>query len=195
MHLSDAKIVDIISGKNDVGGEEHLRTCDRCNDLAKTWKHHLGLLNSLEAESVTEGELHRLGAIYRTYGPQPQGVLSWVATLVRSSAEPAAAVRGASEQLVEYAAGPFRIILHITPHDTPQTVSIHGQLFSDDPESIGDGRVALVADNGASFVSEMNRFGEFHLSGVCKGTYSASWWPQTGQIHIPKIDITTDDAD
>ena len=194
MHLNDARIVDIIGGKKDPGGERHLRDCIHCQNLAEKWEHHLEALHSLKVESVDEREMHRLGATFRSCGPRPQDWLSWIANLVRTSVQPVGAVRGGSERMLEYDAGPYRLVLHLTPYDSPNTISLHGQLLSDTNEAVGEGRIVLLADDGTSFVGAMDRFGEFHMPGVRAGIYSASWWPQAGQVCIPEIEVSTDDV-
>jgi len=142
----------------------------------------LCLVDELESQPVDEGELHRLGVLFRHRGPAPAGLREWLASLLVTATPDMATVRGgAAQQLLEYEAGPHRLMLELLPRLDQPAVDLHGQLFTDDEEA---GRAGVVVSWGGTeqVSTETDELGEFHLPGLPVGSYRLT-------CHLPQSRI------
>lgn len=193
-HPTDAAVVDFLRHATDETLAEHLEQCSACGRRAETWREILRGLTELETERVDSGELHRLLALYRCRGPAPGGVRQWLATLVRSSATAAAALRGHAETVVqEHRAGPFQIILAIRP-DQRDGFRVRGQIIDDEDQSTA-GDAVLSANSGRTIEAAIDEFGEFALGEVPTGRHRLLLAMARTRVVIDGIDVGGEGAD
>lgn len=192
-HLEDARIIDLLDGADDVEASRHLRSCPACNAEVGRWEQRLIGLRALEREAVSDSELHRLQVMYRQLGPKREPVSTWVARIVRGSpgsevGTVATRSGGPASRFVEYAAGPFGVVLQVGPSTEGGSV-IHGQILAAEPSPEAGGRLVVSDDHGRSFVGDISRHGEFHLEGVPDGVYGATWLLADGRVELDELQI------
>ena len=193
-HLSEAQIIDLICGEELAKADEHLKSCQRCRLLHRTWIRRMESLRDLHRESLDEAELHSLRAMYRYLGPKPSLGTRWTATLVRASDGQLAAVRGtASGSILEFSAGPYNVLFRVGTPDRRSTVAVYGQLTG--REGAGDlaGRAAFTAGDGTTFICDVDRFGEFFLPDGTAGRYRVQLWINGGVVDIEELEIGIDE--
>jgi hypothetical protein len=191
-HLEVDRIIDVVNGKGETAELDHIDGCVECRGEIDAWSRRLPVLESLAAEELASGELHRLRTLYRQLGPS--GKQSWIARLVRRSEPGHQAVpdpvRGAlSPSFEEYDAGSWSIVLQIRPSDTEARFDIHGQMSSVAGEPHDGGDVVFASDSGPGFRATLDRFGEFRLRAVPAGIYGATWVVNNERIDLTELGI------
>ena len=187
MHPSDDTLISLLAGDGSEADRRHLATCARCAAAAAVWSANLADLRATAAAdtAVDEREMHRLVTLFRHHRPcQPQR--SWLAALLQPAA---GAVRGPATDLVEAAAGPYRLAYQLGPGDERGTVAVHGQVTAAAGQTTGAGRVILSQPDGRALVADIDDFGEFHLAAVPPGRYAASWYLEAAAIHLDEVEV------
>jgi hypothetical protein len=193
-HLSPSQLIDLICGEDIADAEEHLASCRQCRLLHQTWIRRIEDLTDLHRETLDEAEIHYLRTMFRHLGPKPSLGTRWLAVLQRASDRPLAAVRGtASGSTLEYAAGPFHILLRVGTPDRRSSVAVYGQL--ENPEG-GDlsGKASFTADDGTTRICDVDRFGEFFLADGSAGRYRVQLWIDGEVVEIDDLHIGLDDT-
>jgi hypothetical protein len=193
-HLDVDRVIEAVTGRASDAERVHVDTCDRCRSEVESWRKDLEALRELEAESMSDAELHRLRVMFRQLGPARERP-SLVARLIRRS-EPAAAAAvrgGVTSTFEEYQAGPFGVVLQIRPagHDL---FDVHGQL-STDAGPVGDEAVAVLSSaDGWVGRATLDAHGEFRLRGVPAGPYALFWSVRDTHVRIDQLWVGDDDA-
>jgi hypothetical protein len=193
-HLDVDRVIEAVAGRASDAERVHVDTCDRCRSEVESWREDLEALRELEAESLSDGELHRLRVMFRQLGPAREKP-SLVARLIRRS-EPAAAAAvrgGVTSTFEEYQAGPFGVVLQIRPagHDV---FDVHGQLSSDLGAVGPDAVAVLSSEDGWVGRAALDAHGEFRLHGVPAGPYALFWSVHDDRVRIDRLWIGDDDA-
>jgi len=195
-HLDVDRVIEAVAGRASDAERVHVEACDRCRSEVESWRHDLEALRELEAESLSDGEIHRLRVMFRQLGPSREKA-SLVARLVRRS-EPAAAAAsvrgGVTSTFEEYQAGPFGVVLQVRPagHDM---FDVHGQLSSDAGPVGDDAEAVLSSAGGWVGRATLDVHGEFRWHGVPAGPYALFWSVRDRHVRIDRLWIGDDDAD
>ncbi len=193
-HLTEAHIIDLIEGEGPSEAEAHLAECSQCRSAQRLWQERIESLREMSRESLDDAELHRLRVLYRQLGPGKDQAPRWIARLVRSSAAAPAAARGvASGEIMEYSAGPYTLMLRVGAQGSRSTVSVIGQIATNDRDRGIGGTFALTPPNGRVRLSDVDQFGEFNLPEVAPGSYRGTWWFGDQIMVVHDVEIGTDD--
>jgi len=191
-HLDIDRVIAASGGEMTAAEKEHIAGCVSCRGEIASWRQRIDDLREIEASPVDSGEIHNLLGLFRHLGPSPAG-RSWVASLVRSSAPAAAAVRGsAASTLQAYRAGPWEIVVQIRPTALPDRFDLQGQVVDDKDRAPEESEVLLLSDEGYVDRSATDEFGEFRFRGLPAGPYRALWLMEDGRIEVESLPVGDD---
>jgi len=193
-HLGLDRIFDFMGGSGDAEDASHLADCELCRGQFELWRSRLSDLRELESNTVTPPEMHNLRVLFRELGPSPVA-RSWVAQLIRTS-EPAAveALRGGlAATFVAYDAGPYQIVLQVSPSETEGRFDLQGQVSGEGDSLPSGAHVVLTSERGYAARTTVDAFGEFRIAGVPEGPCRVSW--RGGDERIDLDDLQVGESD
>ena len=169
-HLVFDRLFDLLGGNGTAEESSHLEACDECRRRLEMWRARVDDLRALESNAPDTAEIHNLRVMFRELGPSP-AARSWAARLIRRS-QPAAteAVRGGLSATFEaYEAGPYQIVLQVSPAGTEGRFDVQGQVAGDEGRVPASTHVILTSEGGYVERATVDGFGEFRIAGVPEG--------------------------
>ncbi len=195
-HLDFDRLIDLMGESATAGDASHLAECDVCRRQLELWRTRLDDLRAIEANAVNTAEIHNLRVLFREYGPSPVA-RSWAARLVRSSQPPATeAVRGGlAATFAAYEAGPYQIVLQVSPSEMEGRVDLQGQVASQESHLQASTEVVITSERGYADRVTVDRFGEFRIAGVPVGLCRLVWYGGGERIDLEDLIVGGGDGD
>jgi hypothetical protein len=195
-HLDFDRIFELMGDSGSAEEKSHLADCDVCRRQLELWRTRLEDLREIESNTVSTAEIHNLRVLFRELGPSP-AARSWIARLIRRS-EPAAAgaVRGGLAATFEaYEAGPYQIVLQVSPSETEGRFDLQGQVAGDGSRVPVSTQVVLTSERGYADRATVDAFGEFRIAGVPEGQCRLVWCGGGERIQLDGLDFRECDDD
>ena len=195
-HLEFDRIFDLMGGSGTAEEASHLADCDVCRRQLELWRTRVDDLREIESNAVDMAEIHNLRVLFREFGPSPAD-RSWVARLIRSSQPVAAeAVRGGLAATFEaYDAGPYQIVLQVSPSEAEGRFDLQGQVAGDGSRVPVSTQVVLTSERGYADRATVDAFGEFRIAGVPEGPCRLVWYGGGERIDLDGLQIGECDDD
>jgi hypothetical protein len=195
-HLEFDRIFDLMGGSGTAEEASHLADCDVCRRQLDLWRTRVDDLREIESNAVDMAEIHNLRVLFREFGPSPADH-SWVARLIRSSQPVAAeAVRGGLAATFEaYDAGPYQIVLQVSPSEAEGRFDLQGQVAGDGSRVPVSTQVVLTSERGYADRATVDAFGEFRIAGVPEGPCRLVWYGGGERIDLDGLQIGECDDD
>ena len=116
---------------------------------------------------------------------------SWVAQLIRTSESAAAeALRGGlSATFVAYDAGPYQILLQVSPSETEGRFDLQGQVSGEGGSLPSRAHVVLTSERGYADRTTVDAFGEFRIAGVPEGPCRLVWRGGDERIDLDDLQV------
>ncbi len=195
-HLEFDRLFDLMGGSGTAEEASHLADCDVCRRQLELWRTRVDDLREIESSAVDMAEIHNLRVLFREFGPSPAD-RSWVARLIRSSQPVAAeAVRGGLAATLEaYDAGPYQIVLQVSPSEAEGRFDLQGQVAGDGSRVPVSTQVVLTSERGFADRATVDAFGEFRIAGVPEGPCRLVWYGGGERIDLDSLRIGECDDD
>lgn len=195
-HLDLDRLFDLMGGSGTAAESSHLADCDVCRRQFESWRTRLEDLREIEFNRMSAPEMHNLRVLFREFGPSP-ATRSWVARLVRSSQPSAAeAVRGGlAATFAAYEAGPYQIVLQVSPSETEGRYDLQGQVSGEGSGLPATTEMVLTSDLGFADRTTVDAFGEFRIAGVPGGPCRLVWYGGVERIDFEGLDVGERDDD
>lgn len=195
-HLDLDRIFDLLGGSGTAEETSHLEECDICRRQLELWRTRVDDLRTVESNAVTPAEMHNLRVLFREFGPSPAN-RSWAARLIRSSQPAAAAaVRGGlAPTFAAYEAGPYQIVLQVSPSETEGRFDLQGQVAGDGRQIPASSQVVLSSGRGYADRVTVDSFGEFRIAGVPEGPCRLVWYGGGERIDLDGLRVGECDGD
>jgi len=195
-HLDFDHLFDLMGDSGNAEDASHLAECDVCRRRLELWRIRFDDLRAIEANVVTTAEIHNLRVLFREYGPSPDA-RSWAARLVRSSQLPAAEpVRGGlAATFAAYEAGPYQIVLQVSPSEKEGRFDLQGQVASEASHVPASTEVVLTSEHGYADRVTVDSFGEFRMAGVPVGLCRLVWYGGGERIDLDGLNVGGGDGD
>jgi len=195
-HLDIDRIFDLMGGSGTAEEASHLEECGECRRALEFWRTRVDDLREIDSNAVNTAEIHNLRVLFREFGPTP-AARSWAARLIRRS-QPAAAeaVRGGlAATFAAYEAGPYQIVLQVSPSEIEGRFDLQGQVAGDGSRAPASTQVVLTSDHGFADRAMVDAFGEFRITGVPEGPCRLAWYGGGERIDLDGLNVGECDDD
>ena len=129
-------------------------------------------------------------------GPHPRPGVGLHGSSVGQDPAAAEAVRGGlAATFAAYEAGPYQIVLQVSPSEIEGRFDLQGQVAGDGSRAPASTQVVLTSDHGFADRAMVDAFGEFRITGVPEGPCRLAWYGGGERIDLDGLNVGECDDD
>ena len=127
--------------------------------------------------------------------PLRPGVGSRGSSAVRNPSAAEAVRGGLAATFAAYEAGPYQIVLQVSPSESEGRYDLQGQVAGEGSSLPATTEMVLTSDRGFADRTTVDAFGEFRIAGVPRGLCRLVWYGGVERIDFEGLNLGESDDD